>query len=107
MAKPPATSDEAREATAAALHAVREEAREAIAAAVTLSAPREIRSEGPVAAVPEPPAAAARTARPPDNAAVNELWKAPATAAPHGWSGLVFRLLRRVIQPIVDAQVAF
>jgi hypothetical protein len=62
---------------------------------------REPRSAQPAAPVPEPLAAAMPAA--PDGTAVNALWEAHPQARATWWS----RLLRRLLAPYFDAQVAF
>ncbi len=44
--------------------------------------------------------------RAPDNAAVNRLWELP-LPRPRGLRGFVFGILRRLLSPLVDAQIAF
>jgi hypothetical protein len=43
----------------------------------------------------------------PDGAAVNALWRARPDAEPRGLRGFVYRVLRGLLGPAVDAQVAF
>jgi hypothetical protein len=106
MANPPLTSEETRAAIASELRAVAETARDA-----NPPRPAELppaRAVGtpppapPVSVSPAPPAAVR-----PDGGPVNQLWNAPAAAAPGGLRGLFFRLLRPLIAPIVETQVAF
>jgi hypothetical protein len=109
MVKTPRTSEEARAAVAAELRAVTEEARESSPPReATLPPTRPVSAPSPVPspAAPTRPEAPASSRRP-DNGPVNELWNAPAGAAPGGMRGLAFRLLRAVFAPIVEAQVAF
>jgi len=57
----------------------------------------------PTLTVPEPPALPAH----PDGAAVNQLWDLRAVASPPGrWQRLA-RFVRRLIDPVVEAQTAF
>jgi hypothetical protein len=70
-----------------------------------LPAPRE--TPRPVAATPLPSVAApAPPAHRPDNTAVNQLWELR-HPAPGGWRGALFRIARRLLAPVVNAQSAF
>lgn len=51
--------------------------------------------------------ARARPAQPPDAAALNELWTAAPSSPPRGVRGLLARILRRILAPFLDTQVAF
>jgi hypothetical protein len=66
-----------------------------------LPAPRAPRTPEPAAPLPAAPAAPPPA--PPDGTAVNSLWQARPAAPVAWWS----RLLRRLLAPYVDAQVAF
>jgi hypothetical protein len=105
MVKTPEARDEARAAVAAELRSARDGAREASGGRTSPELPPlhptadVAPSEPPVPSPTAPP-----VVRAPDNGPVNELWQVPAAVAPRG---LLFRLIRRVIAPIVDAQVAF
>jgi hypothetical protein len=108
MAQTPATSEEARAAVAAELRAVRDAARDAGGVAAPERPPLRPLADVPtLTPVPAPPTPAPGAVARPDNGPVNELWGVPATVAPGGWRGRLFRLLRRVIAPVVEAQVAF
>jgi hypothetical protein len=54
-------------------------------------------------ALPERPSAPTR----PDGSAVNSLWSLAHAASPQRLGGVLYRALRRVMAPVVDAQVAF
>ncbi len=47
------------------------------------------------------------TLSPPDNAPVNAAWNIGSVPLPGGWRGRLVRLLRRLLAPLIDAQVAF
>src|SRR5688500_6839946 len=97
--------EDGRAAVATEIRKVREAARDA----PPVRDPREIlpppRPLAPPSDVPpvdvapaHPPAAPV-----PDNKAVNELWSLPSATK----SGGLYGLLRRILAPLVDAQVAF
>jgi hypothetical protein len=98
--------DETRAAVAAELREIREAAQESVGTREAVLPPARPTADTPeIARV----AVADRVAPPiprPDNAAVNAMWHLP-SATRTGGRGLIFRLVRRLIAPVVDAQVAF
>lgn len=94
-----------RERVAAELRRIREGVRErALLEPATLPAPRPLVEPSPPSA-PAEPAPPAQPRRP-DAAAVNQLW--PARPAPaRTLRALLERLLRRILAPTLEAQVAF
>jgi len=70
-----------------------------------LPAPAPLRTTGP--AGPEPPAAPEPPVARPDGSAVNALWDTSRVPVPGGLKGALVRLLRRLIGPTLDAQLAF
>jgi hypothetical protein len=104
----PESAEARRAAVAAALSRLREEAREssqARSAGEVLPPARPVVPGTPIAPAPETPAVPDGPRRP-DNAAVNELCGLP-HAAPGGLRGLGFRILRRLMAPLVDVQTRF
>jgi hypothetical protein len=98
-------SDETRAAVAAELREIREAAQESVGTRAAVLPPAR-----PIADTPEI-ARVAVTERvappiPPDNTAVNGMWHLP-SATRTGARGLIFRLVRWLIAPVIDAQVAF
>ncbi len=59
------------------------------------------------APVPEPPPEAAPAIPRPDGTAVNGLWDLARIEAPGGVKGVLVRVLRRLLAPTLEAQVAF
>jgi hypothetical protein len=79
---------------------VREEAPRAREAADVLPPARAAAGAPEITAPPRPEAAP--DVHPPDNAAVNALWGLSSARG-----NVLFRLLRRILAPLVDAQIAF
>ncbi|MBI3932613.1 MAG: hypothetical protein HY317_04300 [Acidobacteria bacterium] len=74
--------------------------------------PEEVRGPDPAVRVPGvPPLEAAPLAGPPpprpDGAAVNALWDVGRVPVPAGLRGWLVRVARRLLGPVLDAQVAF
>lgn len=80
----------------------------------------DLRERSPAEVLPPPPALRAPEAVPrepepaperpvprPDGSAVNALWDVAQAPAPPGPLGLLARFVRRLLAPVVDAQVAF
>jgi hypothetical protein len=91
-----------RERVADELRRIREAVRDrSLSAAPALPAPRAAKTPEAVKPAETPPAPA--PLRPPDGSAVNQAW----SAAPLRPLGLAGRLLQRLLQPLLEAQVAF
>jgi hypothetical protein len=108
MAESPMPAEKRLEAVVAELRKIRATAQEE---PITrrpedvLPSPRPI---GPVLTPPDLPDLPPTTSPAhPDSAPVNALWQLPDAVPPPGIHGVLFRLLRRFLKPVIEAQVAF
>lgn len=93
-----------REAVAERLRRIRDEVRErALLEPRPRRPPEALATREPEPVSPGPLPEPAAPPAPPDGAAVNELWRAQPQREP----GLLGRLLRRLLAPLFEAQVAF
>jgi hypothetical protein len=105
----PAVSDEDRQRVVDELRRIRDGVRERAlierAPGEVLPQPRAVRGTEPLARESEPPEAPLPS--PPDGSAVNSSWDVGRAATPGGLKGALARFVRRLLAPLVDAQVAF
>lgn len=101
-------SDEDRQRVVDELRRIRDGVRERAlierAPGEVLPQPRAVRSTEPLAREGEPEAS---LPSPPDGSAVNDSWDVGRAGTPGGLKGALGRFVRRLLAPLVDAQVAF
>lgn len=85
--------------------AVRERALGERPPADVLGQPRPVPTPTPLP--PDPPVPDEPEPQPPSNEALNRLWEGPRLEAAAGWRGQLLRLLRSVVGPALERQVAF
>lgn len=84
--------------------AVRERALGQRPASEVLGEPRPLPEPTPMP--PDPPVPDEPEPLPPSNEALNRLWEGPRLEAASGWRGLLLRLLRPLVGPALERQVA-